>query len=292
MFRSAKTSPILCRHVDNLGDDGVSACWPGLDCGADLWLLSDNTDDKNISYQLFRDNCQEGDNGVRTCAVEFVRNCQDKEEQENKKVERLTLGIQNTRVSDKEKKRISENSIADGNLRIIRKDINPNIIVNYLNKKKNSYINSEKKTPVKFSLPGLKPNTILKTKELLSFYPVNKIETIVKQVQTETKNTLENVTQKVEIEEKQIVIIETTKNIHNEEQLPETTTVPMITQDIVDKIPQPDQLIFGVTDLRKIDVSALKRHLKDHFTKYKIDVKDNMLIRNSVKEIPESDLNR
>ena len=127
--------------MDTLGEEKLPACWPGLDCGADLMLLSDHTEYENISYQLFRDNCQEEDIGVRSCAVEFVRNCQDKEEQENKKVERLTLGIQNTRVSDKEKKRISENSIADGNLRIIRKDINPNIIVNYLNKKKNSYIN-------------------------------------------------------------------------------------------------------------------------------------------------------
>ena len=141
IFRSAKTSPLLCRHVENLGDEALPACWPGLDCGADLMLLSDNTEYENISYQLFRDNCQEGDNGVRSCAVEFVRNCQDKDEYVNKEMDRLTMRIENRRVIDKVKRRISENRILDGNLRIIRKDINPNIIVNYLNK-------SVKKKPV------------------------------------------------------------------------------------------------------------------------------------------------
>jgi hypothetical protein len=156
----------------------VSKCWPGVGCEA-------ATGESHFSYLLFLDTCEDEHAHSRYCSTEFVRKCpflgqedreygvgnreelliEDrnkadtisrklpriiKESYENsnniaKPVKRLTLGLKSNTQDWKR----SEDQIQDGDLKIVREDINPNIIVNYLNKKQNRKDNTGKVEPKK-----------------------------------------------------------------------------------------------------------------------------------------------
>ena len=181
-FRNVESNIRLCQHVLHPGGKKVSKCWPGLDCGAALG---------NFSYLLFLDTCVEGAGGRRHCTTQFVKNCPHleqrsrienqgeeqlhnhhkksiietsqiklprivKENNENsneviKPVKRLILGLKSNKWDEKRNWKRSENFVQDGNLKIVREDINPNIVVRYLNKKENRDDSTENDEPENYS---------------------------------------------------------------------------------------------------------------------------------------------
>jgi len=158
---NTRTTERLCRHTQNLGGQKVSKCWAGLGCEA-------ATGDAEASYLLFLDTCEEGGGGGgggrRYCTTQFVRRCPDlgdrggvgQNYQNNegtlqiklprlindsinntnsvtKPVKILTLGLKRNTLGGIRDRKISDN----GNL-----EINPNIVVNYLNKKQHRFVDS------------------------------------------------------------------------------------------------------------------------------------------------------
>merc|ERR1711936_111502 len=173
------TRPRLCRHVTQHSVSSVSQCWPGLDCNSTP--TSSNGEDAQFSYHQFVDTCVGGKEGY--CTTKFVTSCTHLEQQigvesrnreggevhediieteleENKIINngnmkrRLVLGLKTNKFNLKEKKRKFENAIVDVRHEIIKDDINPNIIVNYLNKH-SSNEDDKDKNPIPNKLPRL-----------------------------------------------------------------------------------------------------------------------------------------
>ena len=187
-FRHVESTVRLCRHTHHPDGKKVSRmCWPGMDCGEDMGVENDTSGEATFSYLLFLDTCVEEATGRRQCSTQFVRNCphleQEKERETNemenldesfdqidmkssliktprvvketkgnkedvvRPMKRLTLGLKRNRWEENKNTKTIENTIVDENLKI-----NPNIVVNYLNKKKNRRVDAEEDEHPKLEL--------------------------------------------------------------------------------------------------------------------------------------------